>query len=302
VEFECILVDDGSPDNCPAICDEYAGRDKRIIVIHQDNSGTALARHRGIKIANTDFLIFIDSDDWLEPNALELLYNKQQETDADIVMGGFREIFKKSTKIYYYPNILESDDIISYFFLNRCKYLWGKLYKKQLFENYYIPQTNICEDAIVNIQIFNKIQNINIQKIDSLIYNYDRRTNGIIARFNTKLNYAIYTDYPIIRSTLWIEDFVNRNIKNKDTNAAFSFWMITVGIIPYLRYNNKIRKEETMIFYNKYYVSCIKMYKIGFIYKPIIPIFYFSIHLGKIYVFILNRMKFLRNILIKYFK
>jgi glycosyltransferase involved in cell wall biosynthesis len=70
-DFECILIDDGSPDNCPTICDEYAGNDERIRVIHQENRGTAFARDAGIKNAKGEFLVFVDSDDWLEPNALE---------------------------------------------------------------------------------------------------------------------------------------------------------------------------------------------------------------------------------------
>jgi glycosyltransferase involved in cell wall biosynthesis len=302
-DYECILVDDGSPDNCPAICDEYVRKDTRFRVIHKkQNEGLPKARKSGLDIAISEFVIHLDSDDWLEPNALVLLYKKQKETGADIVMGGFREIFKNYTEIYYYPNMVKSNDIISYFFLYRCKYLWGKLYKKQLFENYYIPQSNICEDAIVNIQIFNKLQNIKIQKFDIIIYNYDRRTSGIITRLNARLNYTIYTDYPIMSSILWIEDFINKNNKDKDTNAAFFFWVITTGIIPYLRYNNKIKKDEAAVFYSKYYLPCIKMHKIGFIYKPIIPIFHFSIYLGKMYVFGLNRLESIRYVFMKYFK
>jgi glycosyltransferase involved in cell wall biosynthesis len=76
-DFECILVDDGSPDNCPAICDEYVKKDNQFRVIHKkQNEGLPKARKSGLNIAVSEFVIHLDSDDWLEPNALELLYNK----------------------------------------------------------------------------------------------------------------------------------------------------------------------------------------------------------------------------------
>ena len=88
-DFECILIDDGSPDNCPAICDEYATKDNRIILLHQKNAGVSAARNAGLNIAKGEWIGFVDSDDWIEKNALELLYNKQRETSADIIIGSF---------------------------------------------------------------------------------------------------------------------------------------------------------------------------------------------------------------------
>lgn len=73
--FELILVDDGSPDNCPAICDEYAEKDDRIIVIHQQNGGISSARNAGIKVANGNYIMFVDSDDFLHPETCSLMYD-----------------------------------------------------------------------------------------------------------------------------------------------------------------------------------------------------------------------------------
>ena len=86
-DIEIILVDDGSPDGSPAICDEYAAKDSRIKVIHKKNGGVSAARNDGLKIATGDYIIFCDSDDWMEKDALESLYNKGVETGADIVVG-----------------------------------------------------------------------------------------------------------------------------------------------------------------------------------------------------------------------
>lgn len=84
-DLEVILVDDGSPDHCPEICDEYANQDDRVKVIHKTNGGLASARNSGMKIASGKYLFFLDSDDWLEADGLEILYKKAEEYQVDFV-------------------------------------------------------------------------------------------------------------------------------------------------------------------------------------------------------------------------
>lgn len=86
-DFELILVDDGSPDNCGRICDEYANKDSRIIVIHKQNAGVSAARNTGIEHASGEWAYFVDSDDWIEPDAAEKLYHDAIRTGADCVMS-----------------------------------------------------------------------------------------------------------------------------------------------------------------------------------------------------------------------
>ena len=86
-EIEIILVDDGSLDRSGQICDEYSKKDTRINVIHKKNGGVSAARNDGLKEAHGEYVIFCDSDDWLPENALELLYKKGKETNADIIIG-----------------------------------------------------------------------------------------------------------------------------------------------------------------------------------------------------------------------
>ena len=85
--IQIILVDDGSPDNSGKICDEYAQKDERITVIHKKNAGVGAARNDGLKVANGEWIIFCDSDDWLELDALETLVNAAEECGADIALG-----------------------------------------------------------------------------------------------------------------------------------------------------------------------------------------------------------------------
>ena len=86
-DYELILVDDGSKDNCPQILDEYAQSHEKTRVIHQPNGGVSVARNTGLKEISGEYVYIIDSDDWLEPTALESLWKAAEETHADIIYG-----------------------------------------------------------------------------------------------------------------------------------------------------------------------------------------------------------------------
>lgn len=88
-DFELILIDDGSPDNCGKICDEYAEKDNRIVVIHQENAGVSAARNAGLDIATGTYIGFVDSDDWIEPDMYEVLINTAKCKNADVAVCGF---------------------------------------------------------------------------------------------------------------------------------------------------------------------------------------------------------------------
>ena len=83
-DFELILIDDGSPDSCGTICDEYAAKDSRVVVVHQENRGVSAARNRGVQIASGEYVTFVDCDDWVAPKYLEILYSNAQQCRAEI--------------------------------------------------------------------------------------------------------------------------------------------------------------------------------------------------------------------------
>lgn len=95
--WECILIDDGSPDNCPRLCDEYARVEKRVKVVHQNNGGLAVARNSGIKIATGDILTFLDSDDWIEKDFLKDIVDYWDD-DLDVCLFDFIEVFGNEKK------------------------------------------------------------------------------------------------------------------------------------------------------------------------------------------------------------
>lgn len=145
-DFEVILVDDGSPDNCPAICDSYAEKDKRVRVIHKQNGGLICARKSGLEAARGDYIGFVDSDDWIEENMYELFADMIKKYSPDMVLSDFyfdsgKEIInseqlfeqefydKKSLNEKLYPVMLFSG-IYFKFGVNPC--CWSKVYKKEL--------------------------------------------------------------------------------------------------------------------------------------------------------------------------
>lgn len=99
-DFEIILVDDGSPDNSGALCDKYAASDSRIKVFHKENGGVSSARNTGIKASKGEWICFVDSDDWVEPDYLEKLYKTVFEKQADVSICGFTMDVRKPEKIF----------------------------------------------------------------------------------------------------------------------------------------------------------------------------------------------------------
>jgi glycosyltransferase involved in cell wall biosynthesis len=105
-DFECILVDDGSPDNCPVLCDVYAVKDSRIVVVHQKNYGVSAARNAGLDIARGEWIGFVDSDDWCDPDMFRVLYENAVRHDADVSVCSIRIISSDGVKKEYAKNKL----------------------------------------------------------------------------------------------------------------------------------------------------------------------------------------------------
>jgi glycosyltransferase involved in cell wall biosynthesis len=290
-DYECILVDDASPDSCPAICNEYAKKDPRFKVIHkQKNEGLPKARKSGLDMAITDFVMHVDSDDWIERNAIELLYKKQMETNADIVIGNIKAIFVNYAKKLSYIPIKNNEDVTEWFILCEHKSLCGKLYRKTFFNDYIIPETNIYEDAIVNVQLFSKLANNKIQFIVEVIYNYDNTNSSSLISQMKKKYLNSYTEQPLIHSLMWIGDYIKEVIheNNDKIDSAFKYYFLLEGIIPYITRKNKINKDEVILIYKNYYKNCshlklLKPYK-----RIIIPLYRFSMLTGNMYMFVYN--------------
>lgn len=175
-DYDLILVDDGSPDNCGCICDEYAKTDQRIHVIHKKNGGLSDARNAGIdwalKNCNSKWLTFIDSDDWVHPQYLEKMISSAEATDCSICIVQ-----------YHKTNALEKyniSSVIDYHVINTEQFYcsntanatvaWGKLYKILDFETIRFPVGRLHEDEYTTYKILFKYTEI--VYIDEPLYYY----------------------------------------------------------------------------------------------------------------------------------
>ena len=110
-DIQIILVDDGSPDSSGQICDKAKANDERIIVIHKENGGVSAARNDGLEKANGRYVIFVDSDDYMPTDALEILYNRAEETRADVVIGDVYRVFGKEERyVHFYEKEFTTSD------------------------------------------------------------------------------------------------------------------------------------------------------------------------------------------------
>ena len=165
-DFELILVDDGSPDRCPEICDETAKRDARVRVIHQANAGLSAARNAGIEVAHGEWLGFVDSDDYIAPQFYEKLYQTAQRTDADCVMCSVQNVdesgkpidsalMRVADEVKTGREVLRKigrDDVTPYLTA------WNKLYRRKLFNTLRYPAGRQNEDVFVFAELFCQVQ------------------------------------------------------------------------------------------------------------------------------------------------
>lgn len=242
-DWEIILVDDGSPDKCPQICDEYAEKDNRIKVIHKSNGGANSARLTGFEMSQGIYLMFLDSDDYLLPKALSILYNKIEEGYAIVkgndlrFNGDWNKIEKpRSTgkEIFGHKEYLKS--VLNYDVL---PYLWGGLYKRDLFcSNVFRDNQDlqIGEDWITNISIWNKVNKY--IAVDYPVYAYFINDDSMMQ------NNVISFEY---QKTM--KDKIMKYIPTGDhelcaqVELAFLASAIKGFFVPELKWNQKVYEE-----------------------------------------------------------
>lgn len=204
-DFELILVNDGSPDNCPRICDEYKEKDARIKVIHKENGGLASARIAGIKLAEGDYVFNLDSDDLIEYDTLECAHKIIEDTNCEIVSFSYRWVKNAKTinittdgldeglytegdiEKYIYPRILMDKNMnhLSY-------YLSGKAIKKEFLLPHQLAvneKISLGEDLCCTLSCYLKAKSIYISKKTAYLYNV--REDSLSKDFNANQIYLI---------------------------------------------------------------------------------------------------------------
>lgn len=163
--LEIILVDDGSPDNCSKICDEYEKKDKRVKVIHKENGGLSDARNAGMKIATGKYITFIDSDDYVSNDYVEYLYNLLKKYNVKLSICDFKKVWKETditakeeTKI----EVLNSEKAFKNLLFSQGIDIsaWAKLYQIDLWENYEFPKGKCYEDSAIIYKLIDRAENV----------------------------------------------------------------------------------------------------------------------------------------------
>lgn len=182
--LEIILVDDGSPDSCPKMCDDWAKNDDRIRVIHKENGGLSDARNAGLKIATGEYIGFVDSDDCIAEEMYEKLLNAIIEDESDIAACDIEMIFDdRSKNVVMTPKIRlvlngsEAEEaIITEKILKQP--VWYKLYKKSVINNIMFEFGKLHEDVFWSYQVIGNANKVSI--IDYVGYFYYQRLNSIM--------------------------------------------------------------------------------------------------------------------------
>lgn len=184
-DLEIILVDDGSPDRCGEICDRYKQQDGRIKVIHKQNGGLSDARNAGIDVAEGEYISFIDSDDYIHPQMMEILYNILQEAEADISVCEFKQVSEQEDIDFaYILKPVKTEKAEGQQVMNQLQHknlitvvAWNKLYRAKLFENNRYKKGMIHEDEFMIHHLLHECNCIVYTK--EPLYFYIQRKNSI---------------------------------------------------------------------------------------------------------------------------
>lgn len=197
-DFELLLIDDGSPDNCGAICDEYARKDSRVRVFHQKNKGVAAARQIGTDMATGIYSIHCDPDDWVEPEMLEKMFLLAQKEDADVVMCDFmmhtpnRTYHKTQRPANLSPEVILQGIIGPELQGSMCNRLVRhSLYKK--YDVHYFEGINYCEDNLIWMQLY--MHDIKTCYINEAFYHYEWSEGNHITKNNDSQTWHSLMNY-----------------------------------------------------------------------------------------------------------
>ena len=182
--LEIILVDDGSPDNCPKMCDDYAKKDSRIKVVHKENGGLSDARNVGMEVATGEYVSFIDSDDYISLDFYETLFQTMIDNDSDIVECSVVKFYEDNNfdeysddlKVTNYDTLYALDGLISESPFKQ--HVWNKLYKSSVALDIPYAVGKLNEDEFWTYQVFGKAKKVT--RINQTMYYYFQRGSSIM--------------------------------------------------------------------------------------------------------------------------
>ena len=236
-DFELILVDDGSPDGCPGICDAYAARDPRIRVVHKEHGGLSDARNAGLAVAGGEFIAFIDSDDWVAPDFLQAMFDTLTRERADIVECRVVKTDGNEEHVDVMPPF-SPDEAISCCAEAALRDLihdgifrqtvWNKLYRRSVLEGVLFPKGRLNEDEFWTYKVFARASLI--VKISRPLYYYFQRPGSIMGTaFSLRRLDAL--DAKIERQALLDKDFPDLSALGRLSIAGTCIYLAQMSLL-----------------------------------------------------------------------
>lgn len=260
--LEIILVDDGSPDNCPKICDDYAKIDKRIKVVHKENGGLSDARNAGMKVANGEYISFIDSDDYISLDFINVLYDTIVSEDSDIVECNVAKVFDSGINN---EDECCSDMLIRSFYAQDAlhqlliegefkQHVWNKLYRSSIVVDVPYAVGKLNEDEFWTYQVFGKAKKIS--KINKKMYYYYQRSDSIIgSSFNSRRLDAL-------EAKCNRQEYIEANFSDLISVARIDFYGTCMFCYQSsIKYLSKNEKKDALKIINKYKKKCKLTFK-----------------------------------------
>ena len=189
-DIEIICVDDGSTDSSPLILEEFHNKDERVKIIRQENSGVSVARNNGIAIAQGEYIGFVDSDDWVDKDFFEKLYNASQKYDVDIAVGDFyrRGKILKTKRLKYKKEkvFITPADKMKAVYAPKYNYVWNKIYRRESLLKINIPfeENRYYEDIIWLVQVIYFLNGL--VTVPNTFYHYRKNEGSIVTQKSRK--------------------------------------------------------------------------------------------------------------------
>lgn len=249
--IEILLINDGSTDESGKICDEYAKKDDRIKVIHQKNQGISATRNNGIKASTCDYIIFIDSDDYINEDYIKTLYNCIEKTNSDVASVNYNVVKTDETILFNGSKennlkenelvIFEGTDIIKEYLSQKIikNFVWNKIYKKSVICNFKVGIN--YEDMAFTLEVLSKSKKVAF--INKSCYNYVKRDDSITATISEEnlndFGKAIEERYKVIK----------KNFKNLDSYNIYAFLESALALsTKYVITERKYKTVEKKVF------------------------------------------------------
>lgn len=257
--LEIILVNDGSTDDSGEICRQYAGKDSRIRLFHQENRGQSAARNVGLDNMTGEYIVFVDSDDYISKSFVEILFNAQQKSEAPIVSANYFEVSEENDEADFRAVTL--DNQITYKYLNRddmfCEsgrkniklqeVVVAKLYKKKIFKNLRFPVGKIYEDTFLFPKIFWRADTV--LYLNSDLYAYRMSPNSTMRRDGVTIYrldiFDAYLDNLAFARQHGLDNYAKKTIKEMTARMYTTNW--TIDLKEWKKYLKNLERSVYQI-------------------------------------------------------